>query len=111
MAFARFEAVQRLEAEAGAEPVEQRSQAPTPTLPRLRGRGTRRVSGGREGAFDLLGRQGLDGEDREDHVFDPEPGIDRVELRGEESGQVARVAVGPGGAERDMLDPAVDAVK
>src|SRR5205823_12898360 len=107
--------------------VEQRGQAPTPTLPRLlpnppprtgegrvgakRGREFRHARGGWEGACDLLGSERLDGEDREDHVLDAEAGVDRVELRGEQPGQMARVAVRPGGAERDMLDPAVDAVK
>ena len=41
----------------------------------------------------------------------PSPGSIRLEPRREEAGEMARVAARPGGAEADMLDPAVDAVK
>ena len=75
MAFTRFETAQHGEAEAGAEAIEQRGQA------RTRLSGSPHPPAAREGAFDLLGRQGLDGENREDHVLDAEPGIDRIELR------------------------------
>jgi hypothetical protein len=61
--------------------------------------------------FGLLRLQLFDREDGEDHVLDAEAGIDRIELCGEQPGEMARVAARPGGAEADMLDPAVDPVK
>src|SRR5438445_1830230 len=103
MTFARLDTADRIEAEAIAEPVEQGGNL---VCGRLRSTADE---------FDLLGGKRFDREDREDHVLDPETGIvpqiNCVELRREELGQMARVAVRPGGAERDMLDPAVDAVK
>jgi hypothetical protein len=59
----------------------------------------------------LLGRQLLDGEDGEDHVLDAEPGVDRFEPRREKAGEMLGIAARPCGAETDMLDPAIDAVK
>ena len=53
----------------------------------------------------------LGGEQRQDHVLDPEPGIDRLQLRRQQAGEMAGVAARPGGADADMLDPAVDPVK
>ena len=61
--------------------------------------------------LELLGRQFLDGEGGEDHVLDPEPGVDRVELAGQQFRQMHGVAARPRGADADVLDPAVDAVK
>ena len=63
------------------------------------------------GKADLLGRQRLDRKGGEDHVFDAETGIDRVELLLEERCKVTRIAARAGGAEADALDPAIDAVK
>ena len=60
---------------------------------------------------DLLGRQWLDGKGCKDHVFDAEAGIDCVEPLLEQRRKMARIAARAGGAEADMLDPAVDAVK
>ena len=60
---------------------------------------------------ELLGRQRLDRKDGEDHVLDPEPGIDGVEPLLEKPSEVARVAARAGGAEPDPLDPAVDPMK
>jgi len=59
----------------------------------------------------LLRGERLDGEDRKDHVLDPEPGVDRLEPRREEAGEMVRIAARPGGADTDMLDPSVDAMK
>ena len=59
----------------------------------------------------LLRRQRLGGEQRQDHVLDAEPGIDRLQLRRQQAGEMAGVAARPGGADADMLDPAVDPVK
>ena len=102
----------RVETQPVTEPVEQRSDAPTPTLPRKRRREDRHASGRRVGAeFGLLRLEFLGGEDGEDHVLDAEAGVDRVELCGEQLCEVARVAGRPGGAEADVLDAAVDAVK
>src|SRR5260370_30019905 len=103
MASARLDAADRIEDESIAEPVEQRANV-----------GCGRLRAG-AGEFDLLGRQGLDREDGEDHVLDAEAGIvpeiDRVELRGEQPGEVARVAARPGGADMDMLDSALHSGK
>jgi hypothetical protein len=63
------------------------------------------------GKADLLGRQWLDREGGEDHVFDAEAGIDGIEPLPEERCEMARIATRAGGAETDPLDPAVDAVK
>src|SRR5204863_2496713 len=112
VALARLGMADRVEAKAVAEPVEQRSDAPTPTLPRKRRREDRHTSGRRGGAeFGLLRFELFGGEDGEDHVLDAEAGVDRVELCREQFCEVARVAGRPGGAEADVLDAAVDAVK
>src|SRR5436190_724518 len=50
-------------------------------------------------------------EDGGDHAPEAEAGIDRVELRREQTGEVARVAGRAGGTQGKVLDPAVDAVK
>ena len=71
----------------------------------------RLVAGSVAGKSDLLGRQGLDREGGEDHVFDAEAGIDCVEPLPEERRNMARIAARAGGAEADPLDPAIDAVK
>src|SRR5258707_8509560 len=91
VAGARLDMADRVEAEPVAEPVEQRRQirsglrgSPRPpaaraSLPRLRG-------GVGEEAGQLVGRQGLDLEDGEDHVLGAEagtrPDINYVEVRG-----------------------------
>src|SRR5207302_6477268 len=113
-ALARLDMADRVETQPVAEPIEQRSDlAGSPLLssayasdflPRLRGRIT-------ETADELLRVEFLDGEDGEDHVLDAEAGVDRVELCGEQFCEMARVAGRPGGAEADVLDAAVDAVK
>ena len=59
----------------------------------------------------LFGGQRLDGKGGEDDILDSETGIDRVELAGQQLGKVPGIAARPGGAEADMFDPAVDAVK
>ena len=66
---------------------------------------------GRVGEGALLGWQRIGGEDGEDHVLDSDAGVDHIELCGEQFGEMARVAARPGGAEADVLDAAVDAVK
>ena len=98
MAGARLQAADRIEPEPGAEAVEQRRDAA-----RLRFAGAAQTR--------LLGRQGFGGKQRQNHVLDAEPGIDLLELCGEQPGEVARIAARPRGAEADLLDPAIDAVK
>src|SRR5215831_14699229 len=60
---------------------------------------------------DLLGRQGLDRKDGEDHVLDAEAWIDGVEPLSKKGYEVARIAARAGGAEPEPFDPAIDAVK
>src|SRR5262249_26498381 len=99
VAGARLDTADRVEAEAVAETVEQRSNA---------------VSGRFRAAareIGLLRFEFLGGEDGKDHVLDAEAGIDRLELCDEQFCEMARIAARPRGAEADVLDMAVDAVK
>src|SRR5438552_3670781 len=100
MAIMGFEPRQRSEPQPVAEPVEERRDAPSCARPDRR-----------TGKRDLLGGQRLDRKGGEDHVFDTEAGIDRIEPLLEERREVMRVAARAGSAETDVLDPAVDAVE
>ena len=99
MALTRLDARDGVEAEAVAEPVEQRRDIVC---------GWFRLAAGQ---FGLLRFEFFGGEDGEDHVLDSEAGVDRIEFCGEQFGEMARVAARPGGAEPDVLDAAVDSVK